>query len=758
MSARSRSRHRSGALLATAVLGAGLAVTAVGPPAATAVTDVPLILADTDRDGVITSADAAGRGSWIKESGALFLANLDDDLQSCPVIGADGTTQLTDVQLASCNDAADDVVNGDSDVLDLARVQVLPVTAGAVDSVRVELRGVGAAKVNVFLRRGAGTAAGDWTPLPANGMVPADLLGAGVELGVEGKDIIRDESWDGTVILRVVHRAGERQVATDQVEMRVAPLLFATDRMPVEKLYMADNATSVYEGVTMPEPTAGTIRTQRNAEALTADFLAGMDRMDDDVELVKLPSMQGARGGGNGTDIWTQDIMEPGLMSIPSSAGEQQMRVFVRAPVRDGRDNAGVNPFRQTGRVVFTELRGPDVAGIQHFDPAYVPATIPGMSYDSRGSTGNYGTVPAYEHDGENFPLGRKVLGAVPGTGYTADPAFNEMLALQGFQDPIIVDTSWLSVGHIDEFMSVVPADNARGWTLVAADPKLALDLLTELVEAGRGGETLYTPYDAVPVEGNTPPTMTVAEAVASPAIISGTAIGHAGVNRALSVLKKETGLTEDDIVRVPVLYTDSRGYGRVGVQIPNAANLIGTGHDVVFIPTQHTPAVDGEDLFQAEIEKRFAEVGTQVQWAEDYFYTSRSGQIHCVTNALRDTTYGDSWWTEGASSTNPPVTGTPGVPGPQPLATFAHIVRPTMAGKFRAGRTIRIDVGLYNATPETVSYQWYAGKKAIGTQATQKLKRKWVGKRIRVEVTVTKAGYAPYTSVTTVGKRPLRK
>src|SRR5690606_38463936 len=125
-------------------------------------------------------------------------------------------------------------------------------------------------------------------------------------------------------------------------------------------------------------------------------------------------------------DIWTQDIMEPGLMSIPSADGEQQMRVFVRAPVRDGRDNAGQNPFRQTGRVVFTELRGPDVAGIQHFDPAYVPAAIPGQSYDTRGSTGNYGTLPAHEHDGTSYPLGRKVLGAVPGTGFTADPAFNE--------------------------------------------------------------------------------------------------------------------------------------------------------------------------------------------------------------------------------------------------------------------------------------------------------------------------------------------
>jgi protein-arginine deiminase len=741
---RGRARRVGSVLLTGSVLSAGTLAAVTAAPASGANESPVLILADTDRDGVLSAADAAGRGTWSKDRGALFLANLDDDTSRCPTIAGDGT-QLTDVQLASCNDAADRVVNGDSDVKDLARVQVQPVDTGAVSSVRVELRGVGAVKVNVFVKRGSGASATDWTPLAANGALPADLIGAGVELGIEGKDIIRDESWDGSVILRVVHRRGAQQVATDQVEMRVAPLLFATDRMPIEKLYMADNETSVYEGATVPEPSASLVRSQLNGEALAADFVAGMERMGDDVELVKLPSLQGARGGGNGTDIWTQDIMEPGLMSIPSADGEQQMRVFVRAPVRDGRDNAGSNPFRQTGRVVFTELRGPDVAGIQHFDPTYVPPSIPGMSYDSRGSTGNYGTIPAYEHEGKKYPLGRKVLGAVEGTEFTADPAFNKMLELQGFQDPIALDTSWLSVGHIDEFISVIPADTERGWALVAADPQLAMNLLQELVDAGRGGEQLYTPYGLVPPAGSTPPTMTVAEAVNDPQMISGVAIGHAGVNRGLRVLREEVGLTEDDIIRVPVLYK-ANAYGRVGVQIPNAANLIGTGHDVVYIPTQHVPAVDGQDLFQAEIEERFAEIGTEIQWAEDYFYTSRSGQIHCVTNTLRDTTYGDSWWSEGEERTEEPG-----------VQEFVALSQPAVTGALKSGGTLTVHQGALKPSPDSVSYQWYRGSTAIpgATGPHLKLTNALAGQSIRVAIVSRKAGYSTLTTVTTIGVVP---
>jgi protein-arginine deiminase len=54
------------------------------------------------------------------------------------------------------------------------------------------------------------------------------------------------------------------------------------------------------------------------------------------------------------------------------------------------------------------------------------------------------------------------------------NPAFVELLETQGPQEPLAIDTSWLGVGHIDEFLSFTSADNNRGWTAVIADPALA--------------------------------------------------------------------------------------------------------------------------------------------------------------------------------------------------------------------------------------------------------------------------------------------
>lgn len=44
----------------------------------------------------------------------------------------------------------------------------------------------------------------------------------------------------------------------------------------------------------------------------------------------------------------------------------------------------------------------------------------------------------------------------------TPDPAFLGLLTSQGQQPPVVVDTSWLLVGHADETTHVVKARNAQ--------------------------------------------------------------------------------------------------------------------------------------------------------------------------------------------------------------------------------------------------------------------------------------------------------
>nr|WP_246087022.1 alpha-L-rhamnosidase C-terminal domain-containing protein [Nocardioides humi] len=70
----------------------------------------------------------------------------------------------------------------------------------------------------------------------------------------------------------------------------------------------------------------------------------------------------------------------------------------------------------------------------------------------------------------------------------------------------------------------------------------------------------------------------------------------------------------------------------------------------------------------------------------------------------------------------------------------------PALTGKARVGK--RLTATLAVPAGATVSYQWFAGGKAIkkGTKARLKLKGKWQGKRIRVKVTVSLPGHQTTT------------
>jgi len=69
----------------------------------------------------------------------------------------------------------------------------------------------------------------------------------------------------------------------------------------------------------------------------------------------------------------------------------------------------------------------------------------------------------------------------------------------------------------------------------------------------------------------------------------------------------------------------------------------------------------------------------------------------------------------------------------------------PVVTGTPRVGSTLSATDGPYNATPDSVSYQWKAGGSDVGTDsATYTAGPADAGKTITVTVTATKTGYAP--------------
>ncbi|MER6946565.1 protein-arginine deiminase family protein [Nonomuraea sp. NPDC000554] len=609
-------------------LAALTSIVVLAGPTATAAAATPsevLLRADSNRDGRLTADDDAGDDTWTAARGAIMLPNVDDDQSSCRTTGPKGA-RLSDAVLAACNDAADEVVNGAADLADLARLEIpaMPhISPEAEATVVPDVRSRG--KVRLFVER-----EGKWVTA---GRISANELRRGVRLAIEARDVIRDPAvWSGVtdLTLTVVSSASTR---TDRVRLRVAPVLFQHDLLPLERAVVASpEAPETLEGRKAAR------KTVPGAQAYRRDLRRALNAAG-----LHKPSREWPAGG----DQWIGDMYKAAYASMPGPDGkEHRIVVDLRSPAVMPKLPARDRPLRDASRPVFTKLRGPGVAGVQQFDAARVDQPDVNLYYGSPSSPGNFGTIPPHQ----GYPTGRIVYG---GAGrFSPDPAFTKMLAAQGYQDPVVVDTGWLGVGHLDEFLHFVPARNKRGWAAVVADPRMAMKLLQDLAGTGGGNRRLVQGVKPAKTDH---PAMTVSQAVRDKALVNGTRIAAQGVDKALRQLREQADITEDDIVRIPVLYTKvalPKDYPRQNVTaayLPNAANGVSTGTGGYLAPKQHGPRRAGADVFAEAIERALQKVGVRVHWIEDWDYAHHvgtvGGDIHCVTNVERDLSTTTSWW-----------------------------------------------------------------------------------------------------------------
>ena len=337
-------------------------------------------------------------------------------------------------------------------------------------------------------------------------------------------------------------------------------------------------------------------------------------------------------------DQWTQDFFETGSMSMPAKDKPHVIRVYYRsANVFD--PSKPDNPLRAGGRVVFEQFRGKDVAGVQQFDIKH------DQNSDSLNSFGNLEAIPPYDMGGVSYPFGRVIRGSIP--SFHPDSTFEKMIDAQGMQPRVDIDTSWLLVGHVDETLSFVKADSPRGWALVVNDPALAKKMLEDASAAGHGDAVMFqgenwldNNYNDVPAQ------ITIDQVLADTEVMAASADAEAEISTQLEVLKKETGITDSEIIHVPFLHQKTMGYG-VAYQ-PGTVNGIVLGDSDFGAPTPHGPVIDGKDIFADEMTQTFKARGITVHFIEDWnLYHRLEGEVHCGSNALR-TPPTAKWWESG--------------------------------------------------------------------------------------------------------------
>lgn len=635
--------------------------------------------ADVDRNGLVDLIGDSDEDAEAAHTRAIFLANIDDDRRRCPKSGPGGKP-LSDGALAACNDAADAVVNGAADLLDLARLKTVPWPDAPDDaSATITVSRPAARFVRIFVRRG-----GRFVAL-AEQRLGAEELRAGIELAIEGKDIIRDRRvWDGsaTVAIQVSGSAG---ATSDEVSMRVAPLLLQDDLQPVELVFAQPfaehKAVRGIDGFLRGlKSDAAPLRPalahmsslyRELARAGSSPFAASLRRALDAAGIEAPLAVPGV------ADPWVQDYFEPGYAAMPAAGGRQHViRIMVRSANVYNPSNTA-RPLRPAGRFLFTRLRGRDVGVVQQFDlaaPRAVAesltssvdfATIPPYRYfaDTLNSGGNFSTIPPHRHRGVSYQNGRILIGGRP--GYRPDPSFLRMLEAQGAQKPLYVDTSWLLVGHVDEFVSFVNAPTARGWAMVVLDPRLGLRLLRQARAAGHGGAAMLAgkreigPGDrseGLPQLRSA--AVTVDQVLGYAGIVRGSLRAAAKIEAQVAWIKRATGLTDDEIVRVPGLHaraapgelTRISGWRqRPGADsaafLPAIVNGLPLTDRIFAAPDPHGPVVAGRDVFKRAAERAFGAHGIRVHWVEDFHYLHlNGGEVHCGTNLLRavDTR---PWW-----------------------------------------------------------------------------------------------------------------
>jgi protein-arginine deiminase len=478
----------------------------------------------------------------------------------------------TDRDLAACNDAADEVVNGPRDELDLTKLHLWSSTGGEV---------VIPANTHVFIKRA------NWEILRPGTNLSADELRHGVELGLEGTDVIRDSAvWDG----RVTVRFGDASVT-----LKEAPLITQNDTQPVEQVFAADRSKDAPD-----------------FDKTLSDAVPGLRKLD------------------LGNDKWMQDILEP----MYETRDGHGMRVLLTSVD---------SMHRESSRAAFTQLAGPDVAAI-HVEHAFDPKEKEGYN-----SLGNLETVPPTP----GHPLGQIIVGGKPA------PEVLTLLRSQGVQDPLVLDSTWLNVGHVDEFVQFVPG-GPHGWRALVADPRAGMQILRD---SGHPDQIMH---------GNLPPLQwpydlyvdqrTTGEFVADKQFAATNERAAAAIDANIALLRK-AGVA--DIVRVPVLYTykDLVSYYMLKQQIertppgpdrdklqqkldslttsvaeiPNAVNGVSLNNGTYLTPKSYGPVVDGKDVFQEAVNKVLTGIGLHPQIVDDFLNLHMDdGELHCGTNTFR--------------------------------------------------------------------------------------------------------------------------
>ncbi|NXI00160.1 PADI1 deiminase, partial [Pachycephala philippinensis] len=223
-------------------------------------------------------------------------------------------------------------------------------------------------------------------------------------------------------------------------------------------------------------------------------------------------------------------------------------------------------------------------------------------------------------------------------SGRRMSKAVRDFLYAQQVQAPLEVYSEWLTVGHVDEFLTFVPAFDRKGFRLLLASPNACYQLFREKQQQGHGEATHGVGSSRDPARIQPGPHGWDWEDCDG----SSRPFPQRCIDWNRDLLKQELGLSEQDIIDIPQLFvlTDSRA----DALFPDMVNMLVLGRHLG-IPKPFGPAVGGQCCLERRVRELLEPLGLSCTFIDDFFsYHVLAGDVHCGTNVRRKP-FAFKWW-----------------------------------------------------------------------------------------------------------------
>ncbi|XP_078414268.1 protein-arginine deiminase type-2-like isoform X2 [Cetorhinus maximus] len=330
-----------------------------------------------------------------------------------------------------------------------------------------------------------------------------------------------DKDFDGLVTINLnlleSMTVGEAPIFTDRVVFRMAPWIMTPNTLAPEEVFVCS--------------VTGNEKFLKEFKAVVAKIKC---------KLTVCPEYV------NRGDRWIQDEIEFGYIEAP----HKYFPVVLDSP----RDH-------ELKDFPYKKILGPDFGHV----------TRTSDEVNSLDSFGNLEVSPPVTVNGKEYPMGRIIIGsAFPTTsdGRNMAKVIRDFLYAQQVQSPVELFSDWLVVGHVDEFMTFIPAPDRKGFRLVLCSPDACCKLFKKLEQEGHGEAQMFEGQNAQPFKIN--------ELFSNQKLLEDNVYVQQCIDWNRDVLKKELGLDEGDIIDIPVLFTLDQKYGKVMSFFPDMEGLPG--------------------------------------------------------------------------------------------------------------------------------------------------------------------------------------